>query len=97
MGISPSEAEDLLGRGEELLENISRPSSSSEELSEKLDSLREKLRGEEDYESTAREVKQLIEMIKEDAVHDEPEMTPESEREARERGPRDEEYGPENL
>ncbi|MFB6114856.1 MAG: hypothetical protein ABEK04_01080 [Candidatus Nanohalobium sp.] len=91
--VEVTEAEDILEEGEEFVDNIDREDEKVEVLKLRLDDLRHELEKESGKLGEAtKDVKDLMEEIEEDAVHDAPEMTPEEEREGREEGPREEEY-----
>lgn len=91
--VDVAEAEDILEEGEEFVENIDRGDEKVEVLKLRLDDLRHELKKESGKLGEAtKDVKDLMEEIEEDVIHDEPEMTPEEEREGREEGPREEEY-----
>lgn len=93
--VSVAEAEGVLDSAEKFVRNVDREDEEVEELERKLDDLRYEIENDSDKLGEAtKDVKDLMESIEEDAVHQEPEMTPEEEREAREEGPRDEEYRP---
>ncbi|AOV94951.1 hypothetical protein AQV86_03435 [Nanohaloarchaea archaeon SG9] len=92
-GVDVAEAEDVLESGEKLVEDIDRENETVEVLKIRLDDLRHEIEKESGkLEEAVKDVKDLMEKIDEGSVHQEPEMTPEKEREAREEGPRDEEY-----
>lgn len=91
--VEVSEAEDILEEGEQFVEGIDRENEAVEVLKIRLDDLRHELKKDSGkLGEVTKDVKDLIESIEEDAIHDEPEMTPEEEREGREEGPREEEY-----
>lgn len=98
VNIDYTEAEDILEQGEDVLESRQRPNENTATLEEKVEELRQAL--EEDSDDVPEKAKELVdfmEQINENSVHDEPEMTPESEREGRERGPREDEYAPDKT
>ncbi|MFB6174745.1 MAG: hypothetical protein ABEJ87_02085 [Candidatus Nanohalobium sp.] len=91
--VTVSEAEDVFEEGENFVEGIDREGEEVEVLRIRLDDLRHELEKESGKISEAtKDVKDLMEDIEEDSVHQEPEMTPDEGKEAREEGPRDEEY-----
>lgn len=91
--VEVSEAEDILEEGENFVESIDREDEAVEVLKLRLDDLRHELEKESGKLGEAvKDVKDLMEEIDEASVHQEPEMTPDEEKEAREEGPRDEEY-----
>lgn len=91
--VDVAEAEDVLEQGEEFVDNIDREDEKVEVLKLRLDDLRHELEKESGKLGEAtKDVKDLMEEVEEDAVHDEPEMTPDEEKEARKEGPREEEY-----
>jgi hypothetical protein len=91
--VEVSEAEDILEEGEKFMENVDREDEAVGVLKLRLDDLRHELEKDSGkLGEVTKDVKDLMEDIEEDSIHQEPEITPEKEREAREEGPRDEEY-----
>ncbi|MFB6204647.1 MAG: hypothetical protein ABEJ75_03300 [Candidatus Nanohaloarchaea archaeon] len=87
MTVPIQEAEDVLEEGQKLLSDTG-----DEKLGERLRELETVLQEEADLEEAVKKVRDAMERVRESELHDEPEMTPEEEREARETGPRDEHY-----
>lgn len=93
--VSEKEAEEILEHARMILENRERPGEEASDLENKAEEPGYELEsGGDNVSELAKELRDIMESMDERNIHDEPEMTPESEREARERGPREEEYSP---
>ncbi|MFB6244742.1 MAG: hypothetical protein ABEJ03_00145 [Candidatus Nanohaloarchaea archaeon] len=90
--VSRAEAEDILERAEEALDMPRLEEQHLEALEDMTERLRNKLEDGESFENTALELESVLEDIDMSMTNQEPEMEPEEEREAREKGPREEEY-----
>ncbi|MFB6182637.1 MAG: hypothetical protein ABEI78_01090 [Candidatus Nanohaloarchaea archaeon] len=90
--IDEREARQILREAEQTIQDSGRIDNEILDLREKADKLREQIEEQEVDKDRVIELKNLIEDIDEGEDHQEPEMTPEEDREAREEGSRDEEY-----
>jgi len=96
--IDQNEAEEILDQGERLLEDFERPDERRSRLQDRVDELRQAVEvGGDEMSEKAKDLRDFMESLDEGAIHDEPEMTPEAEREVRESGPREEEYAPDKT
>jgi len=91
--IDRDEAEAILEEAEQTLERPRLGEDELADLEELVEELRTRLEEDGDFESAAADLEELLDDIDMSIMNQEPEMGPEEEREAREGGPREEEYG----